>query len=152
MTRKAACALSGISTRIFSKYMQRGQDPLMTKYANFRFRVQSIEAQREMDALKVLSRAAEGGYRVLKTKVKQVGVGKKVATIEHEHTETTLAPQWHAAAWFLERKQKGDWGRDRTFEDKTAEEFAREIKDATDALFNGVPSVDNKQPLEDGNA
>jgi hypothetical protein len=151
MTRKAACALSGISTRSFSKYMERGQDTTKTKYFNFRYRVKAIEANRELDALYVLSRAANGGYVVKKTKIKQVGIGNKVATVEHEHTETTLAPQWHAAAWFLERKNKGAWGRDKISEDRTAEDFAREIKDATDALFGGVPISETEQPLEDDN-
>jgi hypothetical protein len=124
--------------------MDKGIDPTNTKYFNFRFRVKAVESQRELDALHVIKRAADGGYKVRKTKVKQTSKGD----IEHERTETTLAPVWHAAAWYLERKNKGEWGRDKVIEDRTAEEFAREIKDATDALFNGIPL---NQPLEADN-
>jgi hypothetical protein len=147
MTRKAACALSGISTRSFSKYMDKGQNPTNTKYFNFRFQVKAIEANRELDALHVLARAANGGYVVKKTKVKQTSKGD----MEHEHTETTLAPQWHAAAWYLERKNKGEWGRDKVIEDRTAEDFAREIKEASDALFGNVPMSQTELPLEGDN-
>ena len=135
MTRKAACALAGISTRVFSDYMQNGQDCTLTKYYHFRRRVKAIEAQRQLDALQVIALAGAGGYKTKKTKLKMGGK----QGYEFEKTISTLAPQWHAAAWFLERKLKGDWGRDKVHDDKSAEEFAREVKEAADQLFNGIP-------------
>ena len=134
MTRKTACALAGINYQTFSNYMDYGKDKAFTKHYHFRKKILRLEAQRESQALEVIKEAAAGGKRVKKTKIKS-GVKDSFTEI----TDTTLAPQWQAAAWYLERKMKKDWGRDSIQDAKTPAEIAHEVIEAQQLINNSIP-------------
>ena len=104
---------------------------------NFRNKINRIIARREIEALKVIRESAKGGFKKIKTKI-QTGDKGNVVT----RTETTLSPQWQAAAWFLERKDKSNWGRDPISESKSAAELAQEIQDAQLLLQNSIPETE----------
>jgi len=135
LSRQTACALAGISVEAFNQYMDYGKDKTLKKYKHFRKKIIALEAQREYDALEVITKCSKGGYKIKKSKIKQ-----GIKGMEIERTVSTLAPQWHAAAWFLERKKKDEWGRDAIQQNKTPEEYAQEINQAAMALWNSVPT------------
>lgn len=142
LSRQSACAIAGIDRTTFNTYMDYGKDHTLKKYRHFRKKIMSLEAKREYDALDVITKCSKGGYKIRKTKIKQ-----GIKGMEIERSVSTLAPQWHAAAWFLERKKKDEWGRDAQVMTKTPEEYAQEINQAAMTLWNSVPTA----PQEESN-
>jgi len=131
-------SLIGVSQVIFNGWMEYGKDPRYKQFHNFRRKIKKIEKERELEALKVIQACGKGGITITKTKVK---IGPKGT--ESERTTSTLAPQWTAAAWFLERTAKEVYGKDMPVFTKTPDEYAREIKEASDMLLSSVPSGDD---------
>ena len=127
--------LIGVNQSTMYTYLKYGEDPRYKKFYNFRQKIKKIERRREIEALKAIRESAKGGFQKIKTKI-QTGDRGNVIT----RTETTLSPQWQAAAWFLERKDKSNWGRDTIGESKSAAELAADIQEAQLALFNSVPT------------
>jgi hypothetical protein len=144
LSRTSACAIAGINTSTFRQYMDYGKDRTLKKYRFFAEKIISLEAQREYDALEVITKCSKGGYKIKKTKIKQ-----GIKGMEIERTVSTMAPQWHAAAWFLERKLKDEWGRDSVQQTKTPEEYAQEINMAARTLFGSVPLAPQKEQLSE---
>lgn len=130
--------LIGVDRTTFYTYLKYGEDPRYTKFFNFRQKIKKIERRREIEALKVIKESAKGGFKKIKTKI-QTGDKGNIIT----RTESTLSPQWQAAAWFLERKDKSNWGRDTIGENKSAAELAAEIQEAQLALLNSVPTEED---------
>lgn len=141
LSRATACALAGINDSTFRQYMDYGKDSTLKKYRFFRKKIISLEAQREYDALEVITKCSQGGFKIKKTKIKQ-----GIKGMEIERTVSTMAPQWTAAAWFLERKKKDEWGRDSIQTSKTPEEYAQEINQAARMLFGSVPIAPPQEP------
>jgi hypothetical protein len=131
-------SLIGVNQSTMYTYLKYGEDPRYKKFFNFRNKIKRIQARREIEALKVIRESAKGGFTKKKTKIQTGDKGTIVTT-----TETTLSPQWQAAAWFLERKDKHNWGRDPVSEGKSAAELAKEIQEAQQLLYNSVPSDNN---------
>ena len=132
-----ATSLANIGGDTYRKWMQKGKDKNRRIHYDFRKRVQSIQAGIEREKLDIIRRAAEGGEKVVETKITIGPKGKEITK-----TRKTLSPNWQAAAWFLERRYKEDYGReifDKRGKDKDAEELAREVKEAADALFKSIP-------------
>jgi len=142
MSRKSACALAGISDKTFAQHMDYGKDPTLTKYYHFRQKIKKLEAKRQKEALEVIRACGNGGLTIRKTKIKNSEKGG----LETETQKIELAPQWQAAAWYLERKDKTNWGRDSIGETKTPNEIAQEVMEAQQALFSSVPL----QPTNEG--
>jgi len=135
MSRVSACALAGISNKTFAQHMDYGKDPTLTKYYHFRQKIKKLEAKRQREALEVIRACGNGGLTIRKTKISNSDKdGFKTETQKIE-----LAPQWQAAAWYLERKDKTNWGRDSVGETKTPNEIAQEVMEAQQALFSSVP-------------
>jgi len=135
MTRSSACNLAGITYKTFSIFLDRGKDKTFRKNYRFRKKIEALEAESEKEALNVIRQASRGGISIKKIKVKS---GLKDSF--REVTTTELAPQWQAAAWFLERKKAKDWGRDNTGEDiKSSEDIAREIAEAQKYVEESIP-------------
>lgn len=131
-------SLIGVDQSTMYKYLKYGEDPRYRKYYNFRQKIKKIKARREIEALKVIRECAAGGFKKKKTKVQTGDKGTIITT-----TETTLSPQWQAAAWFLERKDKSNWGRDPVSDAKSAAELAREIQEAQLLLQNSIPNEED---------
>ena len=127
--------LIGVNQSTMYTYLKYGEDPRYKKYFNFRQKIKKIERRREIEALKVIRESAKGGFTKVKTKIQSGDKGHIVT-----RTESTLSPAWQAAAWFLERKDKSNWGRDVINESRSAAELAAEIQEAQLALFNSIPT------------
>ena len=130
-------ALIGVSQLIFNGWLEYGKDARFKRYYNFRQKIKRIEKQRELEALEVIRLCGSGGITITKTRVKIGPRGQ-----ETEKTVSTLAPQWTAAAWFLERTARDVYSKDMAVFTKTPQEYARDIQEASNALFDSVPDGD----------
>lgn len=128
-------SLIGVNESTMYTYLKYGEDPRYEKFYKFRQKIKKIERRREIEALKIIRESAKGGFIKKKTKVQTGDKGTVITT-----TETTLSPQWQAAAWFLERKDKSNWGRDTMGESKSVAELAAEIQEAQMAIYNSIPT------------
>lgn len=141
------CAeLAGITYQTYRQWMKKGNDIRHPVHRRFRFKVKQIGAQNEREALDIIRKAAGGGAKVVETKVV---VGPRGA--ETTRIVKAALPIWQAAAWFLERRHRDDYGRDALPESmkKSAEEQAKEVKDALDALYKSVPLSDEDIEMPD---
>jgi len=127
-------ALIGVSSLIFNGWLEYGKDPRYRRFYHFRNKIKKIERERELEALNVIRSCGKGGIKMTKTKVRIGPKGNEV-----ERVTSTLAPQWTAAAWFLERTIKDIYGKDVPIFTKTPQEYARDIQEASEILLNSVP-------------
>ena len=127
---------AGVNISTYYKWMERGEggDPI---YEGFRRRVNTIITGAEAEALKVVREAAAGGQYARELKIIIGGKrGREVTRVRKE-----VRPQWQAAAWFLERRHREDYGRvgvDGAGE-RDAMVVAQEIRGAVDNLYASVP-------------
>jgi hypothetical protein len=136
ITQKRSCALAGIGTTTFDRWMEQGKDKSRPVFVAFRKRVKKLHAKQEQEALEAIKLAFKGGNKVNETKVTIKPKGTEIVKVTKE-----MGPQWQSAAWFLERRFSEDYGRNKTEDtDRTAEEMARDVKAAADMLFTSVPS------------
>jgi len=138
---KRAVELAGINYSTYREWMDKGKDKRNPVHRRFRFQVKRAEAKAELEALDIIRKASIGGGKIKETKI-TVG-GKNEG---YSKTVKERGPVWQAAAWYLERKWKEDYGRDIPPQDteKSAEERAQEIKQAADKLFESVPTEDEE--------
>jgi len=128
--------LAGVTISAFNKWMEKGKDKKRRVHYDFRKRVKAIQANLERESLEIIRETAKGGNRVSETKITIGPKGREITKIKK-----ILPQNWQAAAWFLERRYKEDYGRE-IFDkrkEKDTEELAFEIKKAADALFQSVP-------------
>lgn len=126
--------LIGVSKEQFNRYLDQGKDPKNKKQYRFVQKLKKIEKQRELEALNVIRIAGKGGFKITKNKYKTGDKGT-----EYTKEESILAPQWQAAAWFLERIYKDVYGKEYSKQDKSPAEYAQEIHEATSLIFDSVP-------------
>lgn len=131
-----ACILAGLDAKAPSLFRKYGENPKNRKFFDFICRCDRIAAEREMEALNVIRLASKGGQEFEESKIK----------IGPRGTETTsvtkvMLPQWQAAAWYVERRDKEFFGREASESNKTPEEFAEEIRQASIEVFNSVPTA-----------
>ncbi len=141
-----AVELAGISFVTYREWMKRGATGEEPIYTAFRRKVKTLQAQHEKNSLAIIDKIARGGYKVTETKVT---LDPKGQTISRKRSEAL--PKWQAAAWFLERRHKEDYGRDPIdpLSKKTPSEIAAEIKEAADDLFNSVPNAPEDDALQE---
>jgi hypothetical protein len=132
-----ACILAGMDKARPSKFRELGRDPENRKYYDFIQRCNRIEMDRELEALHVIRLAAKGGQSFEESKVKVGPRGTETTTITK-----ILLPQWAAAAWYTERRDKEHFGKDAMEQLKAPEEVAEDIRKASLEIFNSVPIVD----------
>jgi len=128
--------LAGITGDTYRKWMRKGKDKNRRIHCDFRKRIKSIQANIEREKLDIIHKAAEGGAPITETKITVGPKGREITKVKKRDK-----PNWQAAAWFLERRYKEDYGRE-IFDkkkDKDSEELAMEVKKAADALFRSVP-------------
>jgi len=136
-----AAGLAGVTVSCIKKWKDKGKDKKRRIHYDFRNRVKAIQASLERESLQIIRETAKGGNRISETKITIGPKGKEVTKIKK-----TLHPNWQAAAWFLERRYKDDYGRE-IFDkrkEKDTDELAFEIKKAADALFASVPMGKDK--------
>lgn len=133
--------LINVSQSAFGTYMDYGKDPRYPKFYNFRCKIKKIEKNRELEALRVIRMAGQGGFVAKQTKIKTNSKGTTITKIT-----STLSPQWQAAAWFLERKDKLNWSREGMGEQsKSPSELAEEVQVAQTLLQNSVPTEEEEK-------
>jgi hypothetical protein len=122
------------------------------RYADFLDALETAEAEVEASRLFVVTRAGEGGAVVTKRAVRRkldtsVTPHRLIVVEELERTET-LAPQWQAAAWFLERRFPEKYRRRYELDASStptvsAEERARDLADSLRAYMQGIADAED---------
>lgn len=133
------CELADIGIPTFHRWMKKGKkDHNRPIYRAFRKRVNRIRVAVERDSLDIIRGVARGGSDIVETKITLYDSKPKEITRIKKKSQ----PTWQAAAWYLERRHKGEYGRfiDEQGKEKSTEEAALEVKKAFDALFDSVPS------------
>lgn len=132
-----AAALAGIARKTIYLWMTQGKDyEKFPMHYFFRKKVKQIQAQIEQESLDIIRRAQNGGDKIIDTKVTFGPKGTEIS-----RRKKVLAPNWAAAAWFLERRYREHYGQDAqdAESEKTAEDLAHEIRDIAKELFDSVP-------------
>ena len=106
--RETSARLAGISEATLYNWLQRGRQEKRGQFKDFNEAVQKAEAEAEVEAVLLIRQAAIGGQVVSrKTTSRTTGAGETVTRVD----ETYSRPEWQAAAWLLERKYPGRWGK-----------------------------------------
>lgn len=136
MSITKAIGLANVSRSTFERWMKKGEDPSNENYYKFRNKVEEIRATNEAEALAILEKVQYGNYTITETKVViSEEKGKTVTTIKKK-----AAPNWSAAAWYLERCCSGYELKPYSDKnEKSSEEIALEIMEAIQSIENSVP-------------
>lgn len=133
----AASRLAGITPDRAYLWMKMGKDPVANpSHYLFKKKIRKLQAEVEKQSLDVILGAQKGGSNVVQTKVVFGRRGTEITK-----TKKTLAPSWAAAAWFLERRHRDKYGKDAPSleKEKSAEDFAHEVRNIAKDLFESVP-------------
>ena len=107
-TRDVSARLAGVSEATLYNWLERGRRETKGQFREFYEAVQTADAEAEVEAVLRIRQAAIGGQLVSqKTTTRTNRDGETVTRTE----ETYTRPEWQAAAWLLERKYPGRWGR-----------------------------------------
>ena len=136
-----AIGLTGLDRSTYYRWMKKGKDYQYPVHMRFRNAVMRIQAKLEIEKLNIIRDVAQGKYKIKKTRVKSSQNGN----IEIVRIVKTKAPDWKAAAWFLERRFPDEYGRKKQLnnaaipEEKNPEKNVAQIKQALDVMFSSVP-------------
>lgn len=118
---ETAAALAGVSKKTLYNWMRRGAraryraDGTPYKvdrpYVEFLHAVEKAQAEAIDRDLSVIDRAAQGGRTIRTVKRKFERDGDDLQLIEEILEVKEAAPEWHAAAWRLERRNPAMFGR-----------------------------------------
>lgn len=112
----AAAQSAGLNARTLTLWRQRGGiarareatgQTLSAKeqrYAEFTRQIERAEIEAELVRVRVIDVIARGGYPITKTVEERDANNRLIRVVT---TTTTLAPNWHAAAWWLARRRPG---------------------------------------------
>lgn len=131
-----ALDLADISRSTFERWKKKGSDPRNKEHFDFINKVNEIIANNEKECLRILENAQFGGYQIKETKV----VNSAKDGITTTKITKTLAPNWFAAAWYLERCCSGyELKPYSENKNKSVDETALEIMQAIRQIENSVP-------------
>lgn len=121
----AAAAYCGISVRAFEDWMRRGHaeqsrideeegaepDPVEAKYLALYKKIVEARAHASVASVGLIRKAAVGG-QVTETTTRRYR--DAAGDIVEETTEKRTSGDWKAAAWWLERQNRSDFGKETT--------------------------------------
>lgn len=120
----AAAAYCGISVRAFEDWMRRGHDeqgrleedgaepdPVEAKYLALYKKIVEARAHASVASVGLIRKAAVGG-QVTETTTRRYR--DAAGDIVEEVTEKRTSGDWKAAAWWLERQNRSDFGKETT--------------------------------------
>lgn len=163
---REACAAAGISVDTYYRWRRAGAAARRAEahtgrrpqgaaahYARFSERMDEADARAEAARLGVVVRAAQGGGVQTKTRTRTI-TGPDGATSTEQVTETTtMAPDWRAAAWWLEKVKPARYGPrvelDHTVTPAEHAEHTAELVASAEAYLQGVTDATAAQPQED---
>lgn len=119
----AACNDANVSDRVHYVWMDRGRreherlenddqaEPIEAeeRYLRYFRDVQKAQTRSEMANLARIQQAARGGEEVQRQEIEKFDA--KGRLVERRVVSSKAAPQWTAAAWFLERRYPAEYGR-----------------------------------------
>lgn len=103
LTFRHAAALAGVHVATFCRWRERGREAMSGRYRDFCDAVEKAETECRVALLGVIRRAATEPSIERRTRTRD---DKVVETVEIERP-----PDWHAAAWNLERRYPAEFGR-----------------------------------------
>jgi len=143
MPPNRAAMLAGIPSRTFTSWKDKAKKKEAInhkKYKKFMSRINGLEKERELEALKSIQECGKGGFKLTQTKIKVVGKGDdKETTVET--TTKEAAPQWQAMAWYLERLHKKIYGKEAEIDTKSPEERAKQIASLVSAMDSTISAL-----------
>lgn len=169
---ETAAAYAGISKNTLFEWLKRGRREKRRLAKDKRLRPRSSEgqfvifvdgvsralAESEVRDTTMIAKAAAGGQAFTEIKEIKDANGNVVST---QITTKTLAPQWQAAAWRLERRYPKKWGRrvairkDEGNGEMSPEEYAKRVKGEFGCIEGmigtGVESLESQVQEEPGN-
>ena len=159
---ETAAAYAGISKDTLYRWLKRGRKERRRLAADRRARPKISEAQfvvfldgvtramseSEVRDVSLIAQAANGGQKYVEEKVTTDANGN---IISKQIITKSLAPQWQAAAWRLERKHPKKWGRrvairkDEGNGEETPETFAAKVRDELGDFFGAFVAGETKE-------
>lgn len=118
---RAAAAYCGISLRAFEDWMRRGRieqdaredgeepDPVEQKYLDLYEKVLEARAYATVQSAALIRKSAIGGQVVEETTRR---FRDATGQVVEEKTVKRTAGDWRAAAWWLERQERGEFGKE----------------------------------------
>ena len=107
LPNKVACRVAGIGETTFYNWLKRGATAKSGKFYRFWQLLKEAEVDFMASNLAVIQRAANDPRVTTRERVRQNPDGSVV----RETTRVTKPPTWQPAAWLLERKFPGEFGR-----------------------------------------
>jgi len=103
--QETAAAHCGISVSVFRKWLHDGAEGKSKKYKDFLEAVERASEDAELRALATVQEFGRGLFTTIVTTME-----KADGSVETK-TERRPVREWTAAAWYLERRKPGRWGR-----------------------------------------
>lgn len=133
----AAAAYCGISVRAFEDWMRRGHteqgriddgeepDPVEKKYLDLYKAIIEARAHASVASVGLIRKAAVGG-QVTETTTRRYR--DAAGDLVEETTEKRTSGDWKAAAWWLERQNRSDFGKETTVNQNVSGEVTVGVK------------------------
>lgn len=148
LTIDRAASLAGVGASTIYQWKRYGNEdaaerrPNWRKYKTFTENLKLASIHGELEKLRLVNEAAEGGVpiREVKTKVRvNPKTGKETVLCKETKMKST-SPSWQAAMTLLERRYPERWGKVARLDEEDAADIAHKIKSEVNRLLDSVPA------------